>query len=206
MLMSGLLLKDWYVLTKQLKIMLLILIIFACIPGLSMASFAVLYAAMLPVTALAYDERSKWNELAVMMPYSPKELVASKYLLGLISVVTASVIAFAAQLALCAVRGEAFSAEAAITLLFTSCLALTLLAINLPVMFRIGVEKGRIAFMILLCGGVAAGMALGDKLTAALGKLVNIAFPAVAIVLVTAVAYLLSIQISADMYKNGRVR
>ena len=98
--MSGLILKDLYTLVKQLKIMLLMLLLFACVPNLSMASFAVLYAAMLPVTAMAYDERSKWNELAVMMPYSPTAIVASKYLFGLISVGMASIIAFVAQLVL----------------------------------------------------------------------------------------------------------
>ena len=67
--MKGLLLKDWYTLIKQMKIMLVLMLVFACVPGYSMAAFAVVYAAMLPVTALAYDERSKWDELAAMPPW-----------------------------------------------------------------------------------------------------------------------------------------
>lgn len=80
--MKGLLLKDWYTLIKQMKIMLVLMLVFACVPGYSMAAFAVVYAAMLPVTALAYDERSKWDELAAMLPYSVKEIVGGKYVLG----------------------------------------------------------------------------------------------------------------------------
>ena len=49
--MKGLLLKDWYTLIKQMKIMLVLMLVFACVPGYSMAAFAVVYAAMLPVTA-----------------------------------------------------------------------------------------------------------------------------------------------------------
>ena len=55
--MKGLLLKDWYTLIKQMKIMLVLMLVFACVPGYSMAAFAVVYTAMLPVTAFAYDER-----------------------------------------------------------------------------------------------------------------------------------------------------
>ena len=84
--MKGLLLKDWYTLIKQMKIMLVLMLVFACVPGYSMAAFAVVYAAMLPVTALAYDERSKWDELAAMLPYSVREIVGGKYVLGVTAV------------------------------------------------------------------------------------------------------------------------
>ena len=73
--MKGLLLKDWYTLIKQMKIMLVLMLVFACVPDYSMDAFAVVYTAMLPVTALAYDERSKWDELAAMLPYSVREIV-----------------------------------------------------------------------------------------------------------------------------------
>ena len=66
-----------------MKIFLVLLVAFALIPGYSMSAFAVMYAAMLPMTALAYDERSKWDTLAAMMPYSTGALVLSKYLLGI---------------------------------------------------------------------------------------------------------------------------
>lgn len=96
--MKGLLLKDWYTLIKQMKIMLVLMLVFACVPGYSMAAFAVVYAAMLPVTALAYDERSKWDELAAMLPYSVREIVGGKYVLGVTAVAAAGAVAAAAQL------------------------------------------------------------------------------------------------------------
>jgi ABC-2 type transport system permease protein len=80
--MRGLLLKDFLVVTKQLKLFLIIIPVMAMVGGGSMASMAILMGSVLPMTAIAYDERSKWNEIAVMMPYSKKEIVLSKYLLG----------------------------------------------------------------------------------------------------------------------------
>ena len=43
-----------------------------------------LYAAMMPISALAYDENCKWDQLAAMMPYSVRDIVLSKYLFGYI--------------------------------------------------------------------------------------------------------------------------
>ena len=56
--MSALLLKDYYVIFRQMKIFLLLILVFSCIPGTFYSTFAVVYASMLPYTALAYDERS----------------------------------------------------------------------------------------------------------------------------------------------------
>ena len=58
--MSGLLLKDLLTIGKQMKLYLVILVVFALMPGMSMPAFAVVLAAMLPITAQAYDERAKW--------------------------------------------------------------------------------------------------------------------------------------------------
>ena len=82
--MKALLLKDGYVLYKQLKLFLLILIIFCTLPGISATGFSMIYVIMLPVSTLSYDEHSKWNQLAAMMPYTPRQMVVSKYVLGYI--------------------------------------------------------------------------------------------------------------------------
>ena len=57
--MQALILKDFYVMWKQTRIFLLVILVFSAIPGSFNAVFAVIYSAMLPYTAMAYDERSK---------------------------------------------------------------------------------------------------------------------------------------------------
>ncbi len=166
--MKGLLIKDIYTLTRQMKIFLLLIVVFSVMPGFSSSAFAVVYAAMLPVTALAYDERSKWDALAAMLPYSTRELVLSKYALGFLSVGCAAALSLAARVVLAAVRHT--SARAVLSdLLGVMCLAALLLAVTLPFMFRFGVEKGRLGFMALMAAAVVAGTAGLDTLEKAIG-------------------------------------
>ena len=202
--MKGLLLKDWYTLIKQMKIMLVLMLAFACVPGYSMAAFAVVYAAMLPVTALAYDERSKWDELAAMLPYSIKEIVGGKYVLGVAAVVAAGAAAAVAQLILSRFGWTQFDTEAAIALLFTACLALIMLAINLPVMFRLGVEKGRVLFTILICASAAAGVILSDELSALIDGIGSPAMAALVLLAIAAAAQVISFEISVRFYGMKR--
>ncbi len=195
--MRGLLYKDLYTILKQMKIVLLVIVIWSLIPGFSAYSFAVFYAGMLPVTAMAYDERSKWNQLAVMMPYSVKSLVFSKYVLGYILVGCAAVVTAAANLII-APEPENFTA-----LLIMTCLSLVFLAVNLPAMFALGVEKGRYVFYLLVAAVVAGGMVLGDKLAGLLANLSlttgqGLAYAAA----VTVVMNFVSVQLSVYFQKN----
>jgi len=95
---KGLLLKDLYVLMRQMKIFLVMIVIFALVPGGSMTVFAVVYAGMMPYTALAYDERCKWDVLAGMMPYTKRQIVLSKYVLGYLFVLGTAVFSLLAHI------------------------------------------------------------------------------------------------------------
>ncbi len=202
--MYGLIIKDCCTLLKQMKIMLIILLIWACIPGFSFASFAVFYSSMLPVTALAYDERSKWDELAVMMPYSPRDIVLSKYILGIICVSVAALIAGIAQGVVGLISKTAAESSGFIGLVLIACISLVILSINMPLMFRFGVEKGRIAFMLLICGGVVFGMAFQETMLKALDGFGNTATVVLGIVLIALVAVFVSVKISVAMYTKVR--
>ena len=147
--MKGLVWKDIYTLLKQAKFILLLMVLFACLPGYSMSAFAIFYGAMLPITALAYDERSKWDELAAMMPYSVKEIVGSKYVLGLLLVGSISALSIAARIVTGIIKATPFDAEGIMSTVILACLSLVLLMVDLPLMFRLGVEKGRIIYILL---------------------------------------------------------
>lgn len=146
--MKGLLLKDFYTLGRQMRIFLGLIVVFALLPGDSMYSFAVMYAAMLPYTALAYDERSHWGQLARMLPYTPRQLAASKYLLGWLAVAAATLLSAAGGLIAALTGGDPFARLLGLPAVAGA--ALLLMAVTLPLMFRFGVERGRIAFLLLL--------------------------------------------------------
>ena len=161
--MKGLLLKDYYTLLKQLRFYLIFLLIFSIIPNMNLSTIAIVYAAMLPITVIAYDERSKWDQLAAMMPYSKRELVLSKYLLGYIAVAVFSLITLALQAGISLIVKSGFTAEQAMAIFVTAAAGLMLLAINLPFMFWLGVERGRVVFMILIGVTVFLGMMSADS-------------------------------------------
>ena len=201
--MKALLLKDYYTLIKQIKIYIIMIIIFAIIPGNSISSIAMIYAAMLPITALAYDERSKWNSLAMMMPYSDESIVGSKYILGYIAVAVASLLSITAQIVLNLIKNTAFEIESFLSILLIACIATVLQAFNLPFMFKFGVEKGRLAFFALIAIATALGVLFGDNLSGFLStSYSNIYTVMLASIIFTLVVNLISVSISIGIYKK----
>ena len=162
--MKALLKKDIFCVLKSMKVFLLVIALFAVIPGYSASSFAIIYAAMLPLTALAYDERSKWDVLAATMPYSPRQIVLSKYTLGLLGVLAALMLTLAAQ---AVTNPGRFDGETIFSMLCIACVGVLMLLISLPLAFRFGVEKGRLFLMAMLAGAGVATIALNGRLTQA---------------------------------------
>ena len=196
--MSALLLKDYYVIFRQMRIFLLLILVFSCIPGTFYSTFAVVYASMLPYTALAYDERSKWDQLAAMMPYSARDIVTEKYVFGWIAALGTLALTLVLRLVSQYLLhlGEGASAEMLLMAFFGSLIAM---AVTLPLMFRFGVEKGRLAMLLLIglvCGG-AAGVAGME--TFAVGSVQNL--PVLLLAAAVAVAAnAVSIPIAARCY------
>lgn len=201
--MKGLLIKDWKTLLKQMKVMLVIVVVFACIPGTYMAAFALFYAAMLPITALAYDERAKWDELAAMMPYTAKAIVGSKYVLGLTLVLPVLALSMLSRLI---IHSMPIVSEETMSLLITAELSLILMAIDLPFMFHFGVEKGRLIYILLTCAFVVAGVSFADKLTDMINGIGTAMVTIVPLLLlaVTAIALFVSCCISVHVYRAKR--
>lgn len=190
--MSALLLKDFYVLWKQLKAFLVIILVFSAIPGGYNTVFAVAYAAMLPYSCIAYDERSKWDQLAAMMPYSTRQLVLSRYVLGWIAAVAACGISLVLQAVFTVLLGSSVF-PTSLLVSFFACISI--MAITLPLIFRFGVERGRLLMFFLIflvCGSAGALGGITESYSGALPSAVWLIVPA-ALVL-TAVSIPLSIR------------
>lgn len=201
--MKGLLLKDWKTLLKQTKVMLTMMALFACVPSTYMSAFALFYAAMMPITALAYDERAKWDELAAMMPYTAKAIVGSKYALGL--TLMAPVLALSVLFRLI-VHSTPIVSEDTMALLITACLSLILMAIDLPFMFRFGVEKGRLIYILLSCVFIVAGATYADKLTNTINGIGTAMVTTVPLLLLAAavIALFISYLVAVRVYRARR--
>ena len=202
--MKALLLKDFYVMWKQTRVLLLLILVFSCLPGAFYPTFAVVYAAILPYTAMAYDERSKWGQLAAMLPYADREIVLSKYCFGYLSIAVAAGISLVLQTVLTAVWDRAAENLSPLSsILLAICMGVGVLALTLPLMFRFGVEKGRLVMFLiifLVCGGAGAVTGITSELSDSGRYLMTLALPgaALAAVILTAV----SIPLSLRMYRR----
>lgn len=157
--MRALLIKDFFVLCKQIRIYLFFVLFFALIPNTNMADFSILYAGMLPFSALMYDELSKWDQLAGTMPYSRRELVVSKYLLGYLACGAALMLCLGISWITTALHlpiGNTFAPDETLLL---AALGPGFVAVTLPLMYRLGAEKGRM--LAILAMGVFGGCVVG---------------------------------------------
>lgn len=195
--MKGLLLKDWYLTIKYGRVLLILTLGYGLIgvfvEGFGMfAMLPALLIALLPNTIYSYDEREKWTTYAQAFPISRAQYVTGKYLLGVI----AFVIYIALLTILHLIAGTQGLAELLTMLISMSLLAA---AIMMPMMFWLGVEKGRIAYFIQVGVIVALSLTLtnGGKGIAAITTLPVSEW---AICLAMVVVYVLSWRLSIILY------
>lgn len=150
--MKALLLKDGYILLRQMKIFLVILIVFTLLPD-SLPGIAIMYGAIMPISLLSIDENTKWPSLAAMLPYKTRDLVLSKYCMGYLICVASAILATAVRLGYGVFSTDpdmTISLPFFCTILLALHLAALFIAVNLPLMFKLGVERGRIAYLVSL--------------------------------------------------------
>lgn len=203
--MKGLLLKDCYTLFKQTKLFLCLMILFAVLPGSSLAVCAIMYASLLPTTAIAYDDHAKWPWLAAMMPYSNFSLVFSKYLLGNLAILGTTAAAVAAKLIFTMITQIAFPAVDLLSLLCVTCVASLLISINLPLLFRFGAEKGRLVLILLTVLIVCGSMSFQASVSG--GELPDLSMSTILLCLIGAVIIgnIISVPVSTKLYRKKLV-
>lgn len=155
--MTGLILKDFLNLKRHSKIYLA-LIIFYFILGIANEEFTMLgsmitmMAVILPVTAMAYDEKNNWDRYVLTMPVSRKDLVLSRYILSLIFLISAFFMSILLSLLF---GSDSFIED---VLVNSGILAFGIIIVSaiFPILFKYGVEKGRIFMMLVLFAPTAA--------------------------------------------------
>ena len=190
--MKALIQKDFFVIWKQMRIFVVIILLLSIMNSAFNIVFLVVWCSMLPYTAMAYDERSHWNQLAAMMPYSRRDVVLSKYVLGWLCMAAASILCLAARVVL----GHFLENEVDTSIVLTSlCLGVISLDITLPAVMRFGVERGRMIFMVVIFGAaLGAGVALDSVDIPSVPLPVMALLPLAAVVL-TAVSIPLSMKL-----------
>ena len=147
--MKGLIIKDFFALTRQARIFLAVaafyLIYSITTKNITMfAAMFTMFMGFLPINTMAFDEQSKWNKYALSMPLTRTDIVLSKYILSGIVALLAILVNFAVMTILIRLTNSATGLkEASLYILAGGGVLLFYVALLLPVLFKFGVEKGR---------------------------------------------------------------
>ncbi|MBQ8399814.1 MAG: ABC-2 transporter permease [Clostridia bacterium] len=212
--MKGILLKELYLLKKHCGIPLFCLLLFLVMAGGTMGEqsfmvfFPFMYASIIPVTPLSYDEMHKWDEYARIFPYTPAKLVLSKYLVGGVLQIAVTLILLIISAVKMAMAGEVqvlkLVAMAGLGLLIGAAFG----GFNLPFMFRFGVSKGRIAYyatLALSVGGCLVASAFFDvSFSPEIVRMLSVGMPVLWLIplFLAPLLYVGSYYLSVALYKK----
>ena len=159
--MRALLLKDILALKRTLRIYAAFLVVYCGIgifsdnPSFFMVFITVL-SIMLPINAMTIDKSCHWNAYAACLPIPRSMGVLSKYVLAGLGILAAIIPCLVFRLV------DRYTSLITDTISWSeialmTALALTILAFQMPFLFRFGPERGRFASMaalLLLCIGL----------------------------------------------------
>ncbi len=207
--MKGLLLKDWYMTKKYCRTHFVIAIIFLAVAigevnNLFFLTYPCIFIATIPTVLLSYDERCKWDEYCGTLPVSKAEVVSEKFIFGLLVTLPIIILTGIVQAIILKRAGTsdfAYVLEIVSILLLASALVTSF---TLPFMIKLGVEKGRIAYYVMIGLATALAVFLPDIVSADLSKEVNIGFAPFAI-LAAVLLYAASWYLSIVFYKKREI-
>jgi len=152
--MKALLIKEWLVIWNQGKFLILLALAYCIMAvtgsGYFFAGFSVIFMSMLPISGMGWDERSKWDHYALTMPYTRKDMVLSKYVFSILCAFAAILVYIIATIVKCYIEKQPFDFLDLINqagLLLSAGLIFSI--INYPILFKFGVEKGRLLFILM---------------------------------------------------------
>ena len=174
--MTGLLRKDFLLLTKALRAFALFAAVFAVLSfsqnngegiGTAVGSYFFIMIVIMQVFTLSADEQAHWLRMEKALPITPYQAVLSKYLMSLCGTVAG----MAVFLVFC-IREIMATANFMEPLCIAGGLAaaaLFLAAVEFPLLYRFGTNSGRFLFFsvaIVVVGLIWAGQTVGLPLEA----------------------------------------
>lgn len=208
--MKGLILKDLYNLRKY-SIMVFVILAFNGMLMFMMdsvhflCSFITLMLAATAFNSFAYDIQCKWDEYALSMPITKKDIVKSKYILALLFILFGTVLSIFIGLLrniFKQTNNIADTLTASYTIFVIAALFVCLL---LPLVYKFGFERSRVIIIAIMGIPIAAVLviiqtgvqiALDEKLIHTL-----LGFSPLLLI----VSILLSFVVSYTVYRNKEV-
>lgn len=152
--MKGLLLKDFCILKKQMKLMVVFVIFYAIwavaakMPTM-MGTMVILLSIMMPISSMSYDEAGQWYRYAFSLPIPRRTLVLSKYVLGFLVSLGGLVVSAIGNIIILALTNGENALESWLAIIGFLELGVIFLSIIIPILFKYGVEKGRLFIVVI---------------------------------------------------------
>ena len=153
--MKALLMKDVKILTVNMKFYFILILAYtllgAIVKNLGIFQFyPILLFAMFPVTSLSFDERCHWFRYGVTLPCKRRDLVLSKYVLGLTGMFFIALFILIINLFLTPLLTQSTPDFLFLSFFILAALSGSMISMDiiLPVSFLVGTEKSRIIYLI----------------------------------------------------------
>jgi hypothetical protein len=208
--LKGLIIKDILNLKKSIVVTLIAIFIYGVFSystgDMSMIiGMTALIMTSMSISSIAYDDMAKWDSYALAMPITRRNIVLSKYALSLILSTIAIILSASLAILITYLRGDLINMENIQEIILTAyivfLISMVFISINLPMIFKFGVENAR----ILMLGSFIIPLGIGYLLTK-MGiqlptieelKMVLYISPIILILILT-----LSISITYGIYRN----
>ena len=196
---------------KYCRAYLLIAVVFSAVSLFSndnmfFVFYPCLLCGMIPVNLLAYDERSRWMQYSGTLPYTKAHIVCGKYLIGLLTQLTVLIATGFAQAVKMIIARNFVPGDFAVLMLLMLIVSTLTSSICLPFVFKLGVEKGRTAYYIMI-GFVCGASVLASSILR--GQLMSEIQPNLILALVAVVGigvYILSCYLSVVFFKKREIQ
>ena len=151
--MKGLILKDLLNLRKNLKTIIIMCLfytlLFSTLNPTFLSGMITILFAMQILTTFSYDDYSKWNMYALSLPITKKQLVLSKYILGISFIIFGGVFSFILTSLLSLFKGSFIFGDLVASIIGSTGIMILMILILLPLIFKYGVERSRIMLLAI---------------------------------------------------------
>ena len=213
--MKGLLIKDILNMKNYMKQLVLVLIFFIAYGiflknGTFVGTMITLMLSMQVITTMSYDEYAKWDKYALTTNINRKDIIISKYIFFTISIIIGIVVGITTSIAINQIaKLDTGMNEIIVTSIVVPCVFAILFSIIIPVVFKTGVEKGRIVMMLILFIPailVGAIVKISEKANITMPSPSNLEilmkFGVLGLVLLTILAVFISYKVSLSIYNK----
>ena len=196
--MKGLILKDLYMIKAYFRTYLRLIFGFIVLSSFSKESafmyfYPMILAGSMPFSFFAYDDRSRWNQYCDTLPVSRKTVVSSRYIITLLFVGAVFLLTAAFQLFSPYFSLQTYTANLSV-LIVMGLLTPTVL---MPLTFRVGVEKGRLFYYLIIGSFCAISV-----MTASSPITIQTSLPLVLLPIVSILLFILSWPLSVRIYEQ----